>query len=125
MNIWFGQKRPCGSFLSSSSVGGPAPPLWRKINKCAVTSRTSSAGISQTCRPKKRLIVSVPIDGPPYANCCTMPPTSGVLCAIETATWRREVRVHVPRQQIAREPEHERHEQQRTPTTHDSSRGAL
>ena len=43
------------------SSAGPAGPLCRKIVRCAPTSTTSAAGISHTCRPKKRLIVAVPI----------------------------------------------------------------
>ena len=71
MNIWFGQKRPCGSFLRSVSTGGPAEPLCRKTTRWLTASSASSAGISQTCKPKKRLIVSVPMPAPPLRNCWT------------------------------------------------------
>ena len=111
MNIWSGQKRPGLSF-GASSIGAPAGPFQRKIMRCKATSAISTAGVSQTWMPKKRLIVSVPMPEPSCKNSSTAWPGDRCRTRDLNRDFGCEQCIEIPRQQVAGETEHERDDEQ-------------
>ena len=108
MNIWLGQKRPGLSF-GSSSTGGPARAVVAEDRTSARRpAATRIAGVSQTCRPKNLLIVSVPMLGAALEQVLDERAGDRRRAGDVDRDLRGEERVEVPRQQVAGQAEHER-----------------